>query len=413
MHAPAIRDIPQEMEGAAGAPPIPASQRLLLRHVARAGRIGRTELATRLGLSRASVSVLARELIDRGFLLESPRELESGPGRPATRLRLNPAGGLFLGVLIGQQPAQLALADLAGDVVAQASAILPTEPNEMAGALHAALPGLLAQAGATPARPRGNAQTSSIRGIAQSSSIRGIGLALSGLVDHATGICRQSAQLGWADVPLAPIVQARTGLNCWLENDANVVAAREHLFGAARGRDDAGIIVLGEAIGCAHIMHGALYRGHGGGAGEIAHCTSVPDGAPCRCGRRGCLDTIASGHAVATAARAAGLNPALLEDAAAAGNDAALAILHRAAHALGLAIAGLIQMNAPALVLVCDVDGALGTLSQAVLRRTVQAHVLPHLWNAIELRIDRADRGIWARGAAGIAALRFLEGADA
>jgi predicted NBD/HSP70 family sugar kinase len=82
-------------------------------------------------------------------------------------------------------------------------------------------------------------------------------------------------------------------LEAWADNDANAVAIGEHIFGNARDYDHFSSIVLGRTIGSAHYMHGILNRGHDGSAGEIGHITVDPGGRMCRCGRNGCLDTIA------------------------------------------------------------------------------------------------------------------------
>ncbi len=372
------------------------SKRSLLEAVADHGPLSRSELALRTGLSKAAITGLSRELIEDGALEES-ETAPSRQGRPSILLRLNPAHGYFIGASIVEEPVTMVLTDFQGAVLGQRTASWSNDPQAIAGTIRDSIPHLLGEAGIPADR------------------LRGIGVALSGLVNHDQDRCLHSANLGWIDLPVAAVVEQATGVPTFLENDANAVATGERLYGLARDYRTFATVTFGDSIGCAHYVDGALYRGHGGGAGEIAHCTIEPGGLPCRCGKRGCLDTVAPRQAILAQARALGLEAtttAEVETLAAQGHAEAIGILHRAGGALGLAIAHVIQVNDPEFVLIVDVEGAMGPLFRTVTRQAIEANVLPRLAASTTIRFHHATRALWARGAASIAAHRFLTRAE-
>jgi len=145
----------------------------------------------------------------------------------------------------------------------------------------------------------------------------GIGVGLPGLLDRAAGRVEVSPNLpSLQGVDVRGLLAARTGVDpgaIHLENDANVAALGEQWLGAARGERDVLVVTLGTGIGGGLILDGELYAGRGGDglAGEIGHVTVAPDGPPCGCGSRGCLETLAS----ASAARRRALERSLPADA--------------------------------------------------------------------------------------------------
>ena len=355
------------------------SKRSLLEAVADHGPLSRSELALRTGLSKAAITGLSRELIQDGALEES-EVAPSRQGRPSILLRLNPAHGYFIGASIVEEPVTLVLTDFHGAVLGQRTAPWSNDPQAIAGTIRDSIPHLLGEAGIPADR------------------LRGIGVALSGLVNHDQDRCLHSANLGWIDLPVAAVVEQATGVPTFLENDANAVATGERLYGLARDYRTFATVTFGDSIGCAHYVDGVLYRGHGGGAGEIAHCTIEPGGLPCRCGKRGCLDTVAPRQAILAQARARGLaagTMAEVEALAAQGHAEAIAILHRAGAALGLAIAHVIQVNDPEFVLIVDVEGAMGPLFRTVTQQAIEANVLPRLAASTTIRFHEATRDLW------------------
>ncbi|MEH3108319.1 MAG: ROK family transcriptional regulator [Sphingomonas fennica] len=359
----------------------------VLRLINQSGPLSRTELVGHLGVSKASMSALAADLMERGMLTEA--EAVYGGGRPSIRLALQPSSAFFVGASLAGERFQLCVADLGGDVTAASSVPAGDDPRSVAEAIGREVGRLIEADGVDRSR------------------VAGIGLSVPGLVDSAAGVCVRSTLLGWRDVPIGTMVGAATGLATFVENDANALVLGQHLFGALRGSRACTMIAVADGIGCGHIINGELHRGHRGGAGEIAHATIAPGGLPCKCGKRGCLDTLASTPAVANAAREAGLpgDFTALDAAAARGDQAAITILHHAGAALGLAIAQQIQSLDPEHILVALADGPLDGLYARVLRQTVEANVMPG-GGQTQLSIIALDADAWAVGAAGVAAGR-------
>ncbi|MDZ5471004.1 ROK family glucokinase (plasmid) [Bacillus sp. 31A1R] len=128
------------------------------------------------------------------------------------------------------------------------------------------------------------------------SKLIGIGMGAPGPVNYSTGVVYNTVNLGWRDnYPLKDLLEVETGLPAWIDNDANCAALGEMWKGAGEGAKDLVCVTLGTGVGGGVISNGNIVQGVSGAAGEIGHITAVPvGGAPCNCGKTGCLETIAS-----------------------------------------------------------------------------------------------------------------------
>ncbi|MFC3443295.1 ROK family protein [Sphingobium rhizovicinum] len=362
----------------------------ILRLINQSGPLSRMELVRQLGVSKATMSALAADLIDRGMLAEG--EVVYGAGRPSVRLELAASSAFFIGVSLASAPFIVRLTDLHGSVVGEATMGAGTDPDDVAGAIARVVDEIVVSAGVDRER------------------LAGIGIAIPGLVDAEAGTCIRSTLLGWRDVAIGPMIAQATGLPAFVENDANALALGEHLFGSLRGSDACAVISIGDGIGCGLIINGELHRGARGGAGEIAHSTIELNGLPCKCGKRGCLDTLASAKSIANFAREAGLpeNLAALDEAADHGSQDAIAILHRAGAALGLSVSQLIQTMDPARIVIALSEGPLDGPYTRVIRQTIEANVMSSETRQIDVAMTRLGREAWAVGAASVAAGRGL-----
>lgn len=365
----------------------------ILRFISAAGPTTRLELAARTGLSKAAMSGLTRDLIDAELLCETSTVQKQG--RPSALLDLCPKGAYFVGISMVSNPAVMALVDFKGAIVSRLEVDRDPDPETVASAIAKALPDLLSRANVPQ------------------SLVQGMGVTVAGLVDHDQASIVKSTLLGWQDVPLAKFVHKQTGLPTFIENDAKTLAVSERLFGEARDLHSFSLIWLGEGIGGAHFVHDRLHRGAHGGAGEIAHCTIDPDGLPCRCGKIGCLDTVASMIAILDMARAYGIEATTLADIealAATGSSTAIRLLHRAGSALGLAISQIIQINDPQMIVVTHRESEFDGLFATVMHQTIEANVLPRLAGVTPIKIRRVAHDDWAIGAASVATHSFLNG---
>jgi glucokinase len=191
-----------------------------------------------------------------------------------------------------------------------------------------------------------------------------IGVGVPGRVDPDAGMVGLATNLGWRDVPLAGLVEDEFEVPCAVENDVHLAASGLVGNPAAGGSRSLAYVAVGTGIGAGLVLNGQLHRGGRGMAGEIGHVIVDPSGVACRCGQRGCLETVASGPAVArqaaeaiaagaatTLAGADPLDAKAVYDAARAGDLVARALVEAAGGALARAIA--------ALVLTCDVERVL------------------------------------------------------
>jgi glucokinase len=190
----------------------------------------------------------------------------------------------------------------------------------------------------------------------------GIGIGIPGILDLRAGILRKSPNLpGWEDCPVRDEIERRIGTSVVLDNDANCAAMGEFWLGAGRGHDSLFMFTQGTGVGGGIVLNGKIWHGMTGMAGEPGHMTVEPDGPPCACGNRGCLEQYAGATAIMRMARdaaisgsAPGLARAMKKDPgfgaqnlhvlALAGDPAALEIFRRAGRALGIAVSGLINV---------------------------------------------------------------------
>jgi glucokinase len=206
------------------------------------------------------------------------------------------------------------------------------------------------------------------------------GVVVPGIVDEEAGIARRSVNLGWHDVPLRKLLEQRLGLPVALGHDVRAGALAEGRFGAARGLRHYLFMPIGTGIGGAVVLDGRPYSGADGSAGEIGHLAVRPDGPECRCGGRGCLETIASAAAIAERYRLAVGAPSavpaeVVVERARAGDPEAVAAWREAVDALATAIVAYATLLAPEAVVVggglaLAGDALLVPLAEAVEART-------------------------------------------
>ncbi|HEY7402598.1 MAG TPA: ROK family protein [Candidatus Angelobacter sp.] len=203
-----------------------------------------------------------------------------------------------------------------------------------------------------------------------SGDLAGIGIGVPGIIELQTGTLHESPNLpGWEDYPVREEIERRLRTTVVLENDANAAALGEKWLGAASAVDDMCMLTLGTGVGGGLVLNGQVWHGMTGMAGEIGHVNVEPDGPPCNCGSRGCLEQLASATAVkrmAVEAVATGKAPELaramnedpefsskvVHQMALQGDEPAREIFRRVGNALGIVLADLINIfNLPMYVI--------------------------------------------------------------
>ena len=254
------------------------NQGLVLRTIYDLGPISRAEVARVTKLTRTSVSELVGEAIADGLLEEVGRGPSSG-GKAPILVQVVEDARLVIGLDLGEQHFTGALVDLRGGILRRIE--VPVEGRDGDAALRA-VERLVDQLVALP--PAGR--------------LLGIGVGTPGLVDTANGTIQWAVNLDWQDLHLGRILAERTGLPAFVANDSRAAAMGEYLFDVGRRAPNLVAIKLGHGIGAGIVLGGELFEGDGFGAGEIGHTSVVDDGIQCRCGRFGCLETVASSRAV-------------------------------------------------------------------------------------------------------------------
>ena len=203
-----------------------------------------------------------------------------------------------------------------------------------------------------------------------------VGVGLPSLIDAPTGRVRMSANVDLADIDVRAVLADRLGVPVAIDNDANVAALAEHRVGAGVGHDDVIMLTVGTGVGGGVIAAGQVFRGGRGTGAELGHVVVQADGPPCQrnCPNRGCLETMASGTAIA---RDAGMPAEEVVQLAHAGDATARAVLDRAGRYLGVGLASLANIFNPGVFLIGGGVGAAGELLIAPAREEYRARALP------------------------------------
>jgi glucokinase len=199
------------------------------------------------------------------------------------------------------------------------------------------------------------------------SKIRAIGIGVAGAVDPRRGVVVRAPNLGWNDVPIARILSKQVGPDVTLGNDVQVAILGEHTYGAAKGAKRAVGVWVGTGIGGGLIVDGQIDKGFRGAAGEIGHMLIKEDGPQCGCGRKGCVEALASRSAMERDVRAAPrsavlkimkergkdrMTSSVIEQALEAGDPVMEEVLARAQHYLGLLTGNIVNMFDPEMVVI-------------------------------------------------------------
>lgn len=280
---------------------------------------------------------------------------------------------LLLGIDIGGTKSAAVVGDSEGNVLAQVGALTPQGSWQEGVAL-------LIQLAREACRQQGCALP----------DIAAVGVSCGGPLDSTTGTIYSPPNLpGWDAVPLKEILEAEFGLPTMLENDANATAVAEHQWGAGRGSREMAFLTMGTGIGAGLILNGQLYRGRGDLAGEVGHATVLPDGPLCPCGKRGCLEAMASGTSIGRMGRERygedGLTAHDVCARARAGDAVAQSVIADAAYYMGLGLANLLQtLNLERIVLGTLAVHAADLLLEPI-RASTQANCWPRVWDGVSI----------------------------
>lgn len=236
--------------------------------------------------------------------------------------------------------------------------------------------------------------------------LTGIGAGAPGFVETQTGYIYQAVNIGWKDYQLGEIMKELSGLPVYVENDANLAAIGENWKGSGNQADNMLAITLGTGVGGGVIAGGKILSGANGMAGEVGHITVDPNGAPCNCGRNGCLETIASASGIARLAieyarKNAGKKSELVQvyekngnlsakdvfDLAANKDKDAVEIVDYVTDVLGLALANMSAVTNPSRIVIGGGVSKAGDFLLSPLQRSFTKYALPRVNEASEFVI--------------------------
>ncbi len=375
--------------------------------------ISRTKLAQKTHLSNSTISNLISELIQQGMVSEDiPTDPTSGElrpvGRPSANIRLEANSRVVVGVHIGVGVFRVALVNLVGEpLFSQMGNFSVDEPAEaVLNQITAAVENLITTSGC------------------ERGSILGVGVGASGLVDFSSGVNILAPNLNWHNFPVRDYLQGALKLPVVVDNNVRAMAIGEKYFGAGQDVDSLVFVYGRIGVGAGLIFKGEVFRGSTTGAGEIGHTVMrLEGGEACRCGNSGCLETLVSEPAILREAekimhahphgalarlvhQAPDLTPIeRVFTAARQGDPTVQQMLNERAGYLGIAIAGLVNLLNPQMILF---GGIFAQGQDLLLEPTIQT-VHQRAFAGLGSRVRMQATGFgWKAGVIGAAALGLM-----
>lgn len=369
-----------------------------------------TGLKNKTGISLPVVSSIVGNLQEKGYIIEVEDTETRKAGRPPSIYELNGEAGYVLGVDIGRVNSNFVIIDLAQNIVKSVrrkSVDVNSSNLETVDKLYDELNSVLEDTKVDWDR------------------ILGVGFSIPGIVQGPQGITR--TYFNFEDRTIKEILEEKLDKPVHIEHDAKAMALGERWFGDARDKDNVICINLGWGIGSGIIIDGKLYYGSDYYAGEFGHLQVVPNGNLCYCGKRGCLETYASGKAIANTARekikngaqtiltdAAGNNidnidTKMIVEASKKGDQFAFEILEEAAGYIGRALAQMINILNPELIIF---GGKIATAKSSIINLVVSStmkYSMTHINDNLEFTTSQLGTNAGALGVAMLEAQKLFE----
>ncbi|MGW5390932.1 ROK family transcriptional regulator [Streptomyces koyangensis] len=342
----------------------------VVRAVRLSGSLTQAEIARTTGLSAATVSNIVRELKESGTVEVTPT---SAGGRRARSVSLSGDAGIVIGVDFGHTHLRVAVGNLAHQILAEEAEPLDVDASAEQGFDRAELlvGRLLDATGVDRAK------------------VAGIGLGVPGPIDVASGMLGSTSILpGWSGTQPALALGERIGVPVAVDNDANLGALGELVWGSGRGVRDLAYIKVAGGVGAGLVIDGQIYRGPGGTAGEIGHITLDESGPVCRCGNRGCLETFTAARYVLPLlepTHGAGLTMEKVVALAKEGDPGCRRVVADVGRHIGSGVASLCNLLNPSRVVLGGDLAEAGELVLGPIRTSVGRYAIPSAARQLEL----------------------------
>ncbi|PYG32369.1 ROK family transcriptional regulator [Pelagimonas varians] len=363
-----------------------------------AGTIARIDIAGRTGFSPATVTVITAQLLEAGLIEEvtpEPNEKATGirRGRPRVSLRLRGQAHRVAGLKVSHNNISVLILDFEGTEILSHEMTLPE--TRMATPLFCSV---LIEA-VTQACAKGSFTIN---------DLSGIGVALSGLVDAKRRFVYWSSSLTDRNVNLGAELDSCTPCPVFLDNDANLVAKAEHLFGEGRDVDDFIVVTIEHGVGMGIVLDGEIYRGTRGCGAEFGHTKVQLEGALCQCGQRGCLEAYVGNYALLREANIMDRDRPLpdvptLFNRAQSGDMMARSIFDRAGRMFAMGLANLVNIFDPKLIILAGERLSFDYLHADTVLEEMRRSVVQVDAPLPEVRVHAWGDHMWAKGAAAYA----------
>lgn len=313
------------------------------------GEIARIDIARDTGVSPATVTAISAELLEAGLIREVQPDASAANGRrgrPRVSLALRGQAHLLAGIKVAHDSITVLIIDFEGKEVVDHTMPLPQarmSPDVLCQEVHKALSLCCDKGGISV------------------SDVSGLCLGVAGLVDARRNFVYWSSSLTSRNIDLGAHLGQLLDCEIFVENDANLVAKAEHLFGKGRDVSDFIVITIEHGVGMGIVVDNKIYRGTRGCGAEFGHTKVQLSGALCQCGQRGCLEAYVGDYALLREARLLNedmdpQNVTQLFDAAQDGDTLAGSILERAGRMFAMGLANVINIFDPELIIISGTE---------------------------------------------------------
>ncbi|WP_170467729.1 ROK family transcriptional regulator [Ruegeria arenilitoris] len=365
----------------------------VLEHIRAKGAVSRIDIATALQTSPATVTAATADLISAGLIKETESQAQSKSakrGRPRVLLQLDGQRHLVAGLKVARQVISVILLDFEGNEIASHKFTLENprmSPQEFVLAIRNALKETCNQID---------------RSIA---CLAGVSIGVAGLVDANRNFVHWSSSIKDSNVDFSQLLSNELPCPAFVDNDANLVAKAEQLFGLGKGLKNFLVVTIEHGVGLGIVLDGKLYRGERGCGAEFGHTKVQLDGALCQCGQRGCLEAYVGDYALIREMTVSGqinrmASVSDIHDRAKSGDDRASSVLARAGQMFGLGISNLINLYDPECIIVSGAQMSFEHLCSDEVMERIRNGVVKVDAPLPEIRIHHWGDTMWAKGAA-------------
>ena len=365
----------------------------MLEHIRTKGAVSRIDIASALETSPATVTAATADLISAGLIKEIEGEALPTPGkrgRPRVLLQLDAKSNIVAGLKVARQGISVILVDFEGSEVASYKYLLEKarmSPSEFVASIRSALDETCAQIGRS------------------AKDLAGVSIGVAGLVDANRNFVYWSSSITERNIDFSDLLSQHLPCPAFMDNDANLVAKAEQLFGLGKGLKTFLVVTVEHGVGLGIVLDGRLYRGKRGCGAEFGHTKVQLDGALCQCGQRGCLEAYVGDYALIREMAVKGQTDEIqtvadIQDRAHLGDQRAASVLARAGQVFGLGISNLINLFDPECIIVSSTQKSFEHLCTDEVLVRIRSGVVNVDAALPEIKTHHWGDQMWAKGAA-------------